>query len=52
MRERLQRAAPRTLGAAARLPGVTPAAVTALLRYVKRHDAAEEAATPTDADAA
>ncbi len=27
---------PATLGAAARLPGVTPAALIALLRYVKR----------------
>ena len=32
----LSGARPATLGAAARLPGVTPAAVIALLRYVKR----------------
>jgi tRNA uridine 5-carboxymethylaminomethyl modification enzyme len=32
---KLKAARPATLGAAARIPGVTPAAVTALLRYVK-----------------
>jgi tRNA uridine 5-carboxymethylaminomethyl modification enzyme len=32
----LGRARPATLGAAARIPGVTPAALAALLRYVKR----------------
>lgn len=36
IRLRLTEARPETLGAAARLPGVTPAAVTALLRFVKR----------------
>jgi tRNA uridine 5-carboxymethylaminomethyl modification enzyme len=36
MRERLQWARPATLGQAARLPGLTPAALTALLRHVKR----------------
>ena len=36
MRERLSRAKPATLGAASRLPGVTPAALVALLRYVKK----------------
>ena len=36
MRERLSRAKPTTLGAASRLPGVTPAALVALLRYVKK----------------
>ena len=35
MRERLSRARPVTLGAASRLPGVTPAALVALLRYVR-----------------
>ena len=35
-REILDRAKPATLGAASRLPGVTPAALIALLRYVKR----------------
>ena len=35
----LARSRPATLGAAARLPGVTPAAVVALLRYVKRRAA-------------
>jgi tRNA uridine 5-carboxymethylaminomethyl modification enzyme len=34
----LSRTRPTTLGAAARIPGVTPAALAALLRHVKRHD--------------
>jgi tRNA uridine 5-carboxymethylaminomethyl modification enzyme len=34
----LSRTRPATLGAAARIPGVTPAALAALLRYVKRRD--------------
>lgn len=38
MKQRLTASRPRTLGAAARLPGVTPAAVVALLRHVKRRD--------------
>jgi tRNA uridine 5-carboxymethylaminomethyl modification enzyme len=38
MRERLDAARPATLGAAARLPGVTPAAVVALLRHVKKRE--------------
>ena len=36
MRQKLKQVRPETLGAAARIPGVTPAAVVALLRYVKR----------------
>lgn len=36
MVQRLSAARPRTLGQAARLPGVTPAAVVALMRFVKR----------------
>ena len=40
VREKLAAARPATLGQAARLPGVTPAAVMALLRYVKRRDTA------------
>ena len=35
---RLSRARPRTLGQAARLPGVTPAAVIALMRHARRAD--------------
>ncbi len=38
VREKLSAARPATLGAAARIPGVTPAAVVALLRYVRRAD--------------
>lgn len=33
---KLSEAKPATLGAAARIPGITPAALTALLRYVRR----------------
>jgi tRNA uridine 5-carboxymethylaminomethyl modification enzyme len=36
VRGKLQRARPTTLGAAARISGVTPAALTALLRHVRR----------------
>ena len=36
--EKLAAARPATLGAASRIPGVTPAALTALLRYVQRDD--------------
>jgi len=38
VREKLSAARPGTLGAAARIPGVTPAALVALLRYVRRGD--------------
>ena len=34
--QKLQTAKPSTLGAAARISGVTPAALTSLLAYVKR----------------
>ena len=36
IRQKLKQVKPRTLGAAARIPGVTPAAVVALLRFVRR----------------
>ncbi|MGH1398602.1 MAG: tRNA uridine-5-carboxymethylaminomethyl(34) synthesis enzyme MnmG [Alphaproteobacteria bacterium] len=36
VRSKLEAARPETLGAASRIPGVTPAAVVALLRHVKR----------------
>jgi len=38
IQEKLQKSRPATLGAAARLSGVTPAALVALLRYVKRRE--------------
>ncbi len=34
--QKLEKVRPATLGAASRIPGVTPAALTALLRYVKK----------------
>ena len=36
MRLKLSKSCPETLGAAARIPGVTPAALVALLRHIKR----------------
>jgi tRNA uridine 5-carboxymethylaminomethyl modification enzyme len=38
VRSKLAATRPATLGAAARISGVTPAALTALLRYVKREE--------------
>ena len=38
VRQKLTRARPETLGAAARLTGMTPAALVALLRHVRRRD--------------
>ena len=43
VRVKLQAARPATLGAAARIPGVTPAALTALLRHVHRKEPAKDA---------
>ncbi|MDD9901556.1 MAG: tRNA uridine-5-carboxymethylaminomethyl(34) synthesis enzyme MnmG [Alphaproteobacteria bacterium] len=43
MRVKLEQARPETLGVAARIPGVTPAALVALLRHVKRRDKKEAA---------
>ncbi|MGK2285397.1 tRNA uridine-5-carboxymethylaminomethyl(34) synthesis enzyme MnmG [Pedomonas sp. V897] len=44
LREKLSVARPATLGAAARLPGVTPAALTALLAHVRKHASRRSAA--------
>ncbi len=44
IRTKLAAAQPATLGAAARISGVTPAALAALLRYVKRRPAADSVA--------
>ena len=44
VRQKLTLAKPQTLGAAARIPGITPAALTALLRHVRRPDARTPAA--------
>ena len=49
MRERLSRARPVTLGAASRLPGVTPAALVALLRHVKKSPFAADQRVGNDA---
>jgi len=38
--QKLSQARPTTLGAASRIPGITPAALVALLRFVKQKDAA------------
>ncbi len=38
VRQKLSEAQPSTLASAARIPGVTPAALTALLRHVRRRD--------------
>lgn len=43
VRQKLKAARPATLGAASRIPGVTPAALTALLRHVRRDRGAEVA---------
>ena len=43
VRERLQAVRPTTLGQAGRIEGVTPAALTALLRFVKRGEASDAA---------
>jgi tRNA uridine 5-carboxymethylaminomethyl modification enzyme len=40
LKAKLSAARPATLGAAGRIPGITPAALTALLRHVRRADAA------------
>jgi tRNA uridine 5-carboxymethylaminomethyl modification enzyme len=40
VREKLKSVRPATLGAAGRIPGMTPAALVALLRHVRRRDAA------------
>ena len=42
IRQKLRQIRPETLGAASRIPGMTPAAVVALLRYVKRDKKATE----------
>jgi tRNA uridine 5-carboxymethylaminomethyl modification enzyme len=41
MRQKLKLAKPQTLGAAGRIQGVTPAAILALLRFVKKREAAQ-----------
>ncbi|MCB9982908.1 MAG: tRNA uridine-5-carboxymethylaminomethyl(34) synthesis enzyme MnmG [Rhodospirillales bacterium] len=44
VRMKLEQARPATLGAASRIPGVTPAALVALLRHVKRKDKGQRSA--------
>jgi len=38
VRQKLSQSSPETLGQAARIPGVTPAAISLLLIHLKRHD--------------
>ncbi|WP_435640719.1 tRNA uridine-5-carboxymethylaminomethyl(34) synthesis enzyme MnmG [Micavibrio aeruginosavorus] len=52
IRLKLQQARPVTLGAAARIPGVTPAAVVALLRFVKRGGKRSDSQDQEDRDVA
>ncbi len=52
IRLKLQQARPATLGAAARIPGVTPAAVVALLRFVKRGGKRPDSQDQEDRDVA
>mgnify|MGYP001403280483 CR=1 FL=1 len=40
--QKLEQVRPQTLGAASRIPGVTPAAILALLRYTKRQTAKDK----------
>lgn len=42
VRMKLEQARPATLGAASRIPGVTPAALVALLRHVKRKNSSQK----------
>jgi tRNA uridine 5-carboxymethylaminomethyl modification enzyme len=50
-REKLNAVRPETLGAAARIPGLTPVAVMALLRYVQRRDNGPTRPPTQDAEA-
>ncbi len=50
-REKLNAVRPETLGAAARIPGLTPAAVMALLRHVQRRDNGPTRPPTQDAEA-
>jgi tRNA uridine 5-carboxymethylaminomethyl modification enzyme len=51
VRQKLEQARPETLGAAGRIPGVTPAAIVALLRFVKKGEH-KRAAGQAESDAA
>ncbi len=44
VRQKLENAMPDTLGAASRIPGVTPAAIMSLLRYIKQSGAGKNVA--------
>ena len=45
VKQKLSDARPDTLARASRVPGVTPAAISLLLIYLKKHGALERAAT-------
>ena len=42
VQQKLAAARPQTVGQASRVPGVTPAAISLLLVWLKRHEAAPE----------
>jgi tRNA uridine 5-carboxymethylaminomethyl modification enzyme len=44
VREKLQAVRPETIGQAARIPGVTPAAISLLLVHIKKHKAVRKSA--------
>ncbi len=45
VREKLMQSRPQTIGQASRIPGVTPAAISLLMVYLKKHALAQEPAT-------
>lgn len=49
VKDKLEKARPETLGAASRIPGVTPAAIISLLRHVKKSPK-KQAKTPNNKD--
>ena len=44
LKEKLQKTLPQSVGQASRIPGMTPAAISLLLIYLKRHDGRQQVA--------